>query len=103
MTIELLYFDGCPTWEAVHRDLNEIVARLGLNEAVEVIEVPDEETAQRLRFPGSPTVRVNGVDADADNAAGVFTMACRIYWVKGRAQGAPPRDLLETAIRNAQR
>ena len=100
MYIQLLYFDDCPNWEAVHAMLTDILAELGLQERIDLVRVPDDEAAQRLRFFGSPTVRVQDKDVEPDRGQRDYMLGCRLYWVNGRPQGAPPREWLVTAIRN---
>jgi len=51
--VEVLYFDGCPTYVAAARTLREVLAELGAE--VELVAVDTDEEAKRLRFPGSPT------------------------------------------------
>lgn len=38
---------------------------------LETVVVQDLEEAERKRFPGSPTVRINGMDIDPEVPAGV--------------------------------
>jgi hypothetical protein len=45
---------------------------------VEEVEVSDAAAAQALRFPGSPTIRINGVDAEPNEQLS-FGLACRLY------------------------
>jgi len=58
--VEILYFDGCPNYEQTHALVGALVAELGLKPKIELVGVPDAEAAARLRFLGSPTVRVDG-------------------------------------------
>ena len=101
MQIELLYFDDCPNWRSTLNDLKSILNAQGLEEAVSLIRVPDNESAQVLRFPGSPTVRINGRDIEADAPESGFNLECRIYWSEGRASGTPSNELLTHAINGA--
>ncbi len=98
MTVELLYFDGCPTWELVKAEIEEMLPMAGGGE-LRLVKVTTNAEAQRLRFPSSPTVRVGGVDAEPDAPTDGFNLECRLYWVDGRPQGRPPHDLLERALR----
>ena len=65
VSVELLYFDGCPSFGQLLPRLRRLVAEAGgdpqqiLLRAVETVEAADE-----LRFLGSPTLRVNGEDVD---------------------------------------
>jgi hypothetical protein len=64
MRIELLYFDGCPNHEALLPRLRELLA--GEAAKIDLRKVTDDEAAQRERFLGSPTIRVNGRDVEPD-------------------------------------
>ena len=63
--------------------------------------VDTEEEALSLRFPGSPTIRVAGVDIDADPAL-PHGLSCRIYSVNGELSGVPARQTIVQAIRGAR-
>ena len=58
MKIELLYFDGCPNYEALVPRLRAILEREGIETDVELRRVDTQEQAARLGFLGSPTVRI---------------------------------------------
>ena len=98
MEIEVLYFDGCPTWQATVSDLKEVLAELGLNEEVRLVRVESREKAERLRFLGSPTVRVNGNDVESSIPSEGFGMECRLYWVDGKPTASPPKQWIRDAI-----
>lgn len=100
MTIEVLYFDGCPNHEPAVARVREVLESLGIEATVREVRVATPEDAQRLEFPGSPTIRVNGVDIEPAARQGRdFAMGCRRY---GNS-GVPPRELIESAIRDALR
>lgn len=100
--VELLYFDGCPNYKTTLRDLEEIVKQEGLDAGITLVRVESEEEAKRLRFPGSPTVRVNGVDIEpVAREPEDFGLGCRIYRVQGRILGSPSREMLRRALRVA--
>ena len=97
--IELLYFDGCPNYEPTKRLVEEILTAEGLKADIQEIPVNSGEEALALRFPGSPTVRVNGRDIEpgAENKSG-FGLQCRVYREGNRILGVPPRRLLTAAL-----
>jgi hypothetical protein len=64
MTIQILYFEGCPNHLPTVARVKEVVARLGREVQIEEVEVTSPEDAASKRFLGSPTVLVNGVDID---------------------------------------
>ena len=98
MEIEVLYFDSCATWRAAVSDLHEVLSEMGLKEEVRLVRVESREEARRLKFLGSPTVRVNGKDVEPSIASEGFGMECRVYWVDGRPTGSPPVQWIKDAI-----
>jgi hypothetical protein len=62
MRIEVLYFEGCPNYLPAVERLRAVLSQEGLPLGVELIEVKEEAAAKELRFIGSPTIRVNGLD-----------------------------------------
>ena len=76
-----------------------MLAERGVEATVELREVRTDEEAQTLRFPGSPTIRVDGRDVDASGADGRPALTCRIYHLAdGRASPIPSREQLEEAL-----
>ena len=58
MQVEVLYFDGRPTYREVEKTLRGMLDREDAEaDVVELVAVNTDEEAQRLRFPGSPTGR----------------------------------------------
>ena len=101
--IDFLYFEDCPSHERALELLREVIQEEGLQSQVEIRKVETDEEAEALRFPGSPTIRVNGLDIDqhADLTVG---LACRAYRrADGRISPLPPKDRITRAIRNARR
>ena len=95
--IELLYFDGCPS----HEQLLPIVAQLAARSsaALRLRRVESPEAAERERFLGSPTVRVNGVDVDPGAAERTdFGLKCRIYRSEAGQSPLPPEPWLRAAL-----
>jgi hypothetical protein len=58
MKVEIQYFDGCPTYRAAEKTMREVLAEEGVEAEVELVAVNSDEEARWLRFPGSPTIRV---------------------------------------------
>src|SRR5579862_5876413 len=104
MKIELLYFTGCPHYEAFAPRLDALLAAHGSHVRVRHIEVNNVEQAQRLRFLGSPTVRVDGIDVDPSAVGRTdFGMQCRLYRAPTGMQGMPPDDLIIEALERSRR
>ena len=64
MKIEVLYFPGCNAHGSVVEMAREVVQALGLTAEIEDIPVRSHAEAERLRFLGSPSIRVDGVDIE---------------------------------------
>jgi hypothetical protein len=98
--IELLYWDGCPSHPEALALLHDVLASHGLVSEIDVREVHSQEEAETLRFPGSPTIRIDGRDVDEDGANQRPALNCRIYRSEdGRASPVPSRAQLEAALR----
>ncbi len=96
--IEILYFDGCPNREPTLDLAREVLGELGLKAEIREVRVETAEAAERERFLGSPSVRVNGRDIEPDaRERGDFALSCRVY----AGGGVPPRELLVAALREA--
>jgi hypothetical protein len=79
-TIELLYFDGCPHYEALLQHLRELLQSVGAGYRIQFHRIRDEQAARRERFLGSPTVRVDGYDVEPGaSERRNFGMTCRLY------------------------
>ena len=99
MKIEVLYWDGCPSHPEALELLHAVLAERGVEATVELREVRTDEEAKTLRFPGSPTIRVDGRDVDAFGADGRPALTCRIYYpADGRVSPIPSREQLEEAL-----
>ncbi|MFN3308619.1 MAG: hypothetical protein ACK44E_05355 [Anaerolineales bacterium] len=62
MEIELLYFEGCPSWEEALANLKKALDLDGVKASIKLTCVTDHDHATEVRFLGSPSFRVNGVD-----------------------------------------
>ena len=98
MNVEVLYFGGCPTYLAATRTLRDILAELGAEAEVELVAVESDEEAQRLRFPGSPTIRVDGRDLFPVPQRSVWALGCRTYATPEGLQGYPTREMIRDAL-----
>lgn len=98
--IELLYWEGCPSHPEAKSLVEQILAELGRDDEIVMTAVGSDEEAERLRFPGSPTIRVGGRDVDPEGASARPALTCRIYHLPdGRVSPIPSREQLEAALR----
>lgn len=98
LRIQVLYFADCPhsdeTFDLVRRFARS--PRRGI--VVDKIEVTSGAEAVRLRFLGSPTVQINGVDIDpAARGRTDYALTCRLYG----SSGVPAPEMITAAIREA--
>ena len=81
MTVEVLYFEGCPHADGAHALVQSCVSELGIDATV---------IKREADYP-SPTVRVDGRDVMGEPAASL--RACRL--------DVPTRDRILAALRRA--
>jgi len=102
MQVELLWFEGCPNHLGAESMLREVMAERGVSAALECVEVPDEATGNELCFPGSPTIRIDGVDIEPGwEPCDDCTPRCRVYATPEGLRGLPPREWVVEAVRLA--
>lgn len=100
--IELLWFQDCPNHEATEALLRERMVQAGMTAPVHRVEVADEETGILLRFPGSPTVRIDGLDVEPDwEWSGDGTPRCRLYATSRGLRGVPDAEWIDAALTRA--
>ena len=100
MRVEVLYFDGCPTYQTAEETLRGVLAREDIEADVELVAVNTNEEARRLRSPGSPTIRVNGEDLfPVANRVG-YALGCRMYATPEGLKGSPTAEMLKEALTN---
>ncbi len=67
VAVEVLVAPGCAHGRKTVGLVRDVLRALGHEDvAVVTVAVADDAGAEQLRFPGSPTVRVNGDDIDPD-------------------------------------
>jgi copper chaperone CopZ len=97
MKVQVLYFEGCPNHEPAVALARQVIADLGVDASVGEVEVKDADDAERMRFLGSPTVIVDGVDIEpCARSRTDFGFCCRTY----NGKGIPSRKLLEDALQH---
>jgi len=97
--VEILYFEDCPNREQARQLVEQAAADLGLQPELALVEVRDGEAAARLRFLGSPTVRVEGRDVEpgADERQ-EFVLSCRVYRSERGFAGQPDAAWVRKAL-----
>jgi hypothetical protein len=98
MLVEILYFEGCPNHEQLLPTVQRLAERAGAELRQRRIETPEQ--AERERFLGSPTVRVNGRDIDPGATERTdYGLKCRLYRPQALAPApAPPEEWIRAAL-----
>ena len=101
--VELFWWEGCPSTDKALATLRDVLAEEGLDgDAVRLREVRSDEEAERERFVGSPTIRIDGVEVapSEDEPAG---LTCRVYRLRdGRISPTPDPEDIRDVIRRAR-
>ena len=102
MKLELLYFDGCPSHERLYSRLEQLLREAGVSPPIELRRVESPEAAERERFLGSPSLRIDGWDVEpgADERTD-FGLKCRLYRAGAGASGLPPDAWISAALARA--
>ena len=103
MTVELLWWDGCPSHPEALADLERILREEGVAAEVTRVEVQDDEQARSERFPGSPTIRIDGRDILPPGEGEPYSLTCRVYRTRdGRISAVPDPEDVREAVRRAR-
>ncbi|WP_434578691.1 DF family (seleno)protein [Thermoanaerobacterium thermosaccharolyticum] len=101
MQISFLYFEGCPNSEPALNLLKEVLNEKGIKGEIELIEIKSEEDAYKYNFLGSPSIHINGKDIEKERRNDDPFYGCRIYKIKDRNYGIPPKEMILNAIDEA--
>ncbi len=108
LTVELLWWEGCPSTERALTELREALDELGLPGDVAMREIRTDAEAEAAAFTGSPTILIDGVElmaalgkgGDAEPAG----LNCRVYVRRdGRVSPTPDPEDLREALKGARR
>jgi len=101
MHIRLLLFKGCPSGPKAEEVLKQVLAEEKISDPIEIIDVPDIDTAVREKFLGSPTIQINGLDIEPSRQNDPPCHGCRLYRTPEGASGVPPKELIRSALQRA--
>jgi hypothetical protein len=101
MRIELLWWEGCPSHPEALAQLRQVLREEGVDPAaVELVEIADDEQAERERFFGSPTIRIDGEDILPPAQGQPVGLSCRVYHLRdGRSSPTPDIEDVRDAVR----
>ena len=102
MTVELLWWEGCPSYPEALSDLERILREEGVRADVTRVEIENDEQARSQRFPGSPTIRIDGEDIVPPGEGEPYSLTCRVYRTRdGRVSPVPDPEDVRDAVRRA--
>ncbi|HEX5466047.1 MAG TPA: hypothetical protein VFW92_05150 [Candidatus Limnocylindrales bacterium] len=79
-----------------------MIAEAAPGTPVRSIDATDPLVAAAYRFPGSPTIRIDGRDVDPSfSDPGDYTPRCRLYRTAAGLRGLPERAWLVAALTSA--
>ena len=97
--VEIFYFDGCPNHEPALELVERLSRELGIEPEVRLVNVADQEAAQRVRFLGSPTIRVGGRDVDPQTEErSDYALSCRVFHTEAGITGQPDERWVRDAL-----
>ncbi len=99
MKVEVLYIADCPNHKPAVERVRDALRDACMPEMVQEVEVSSQADAEAMRFLGSPTVQVNGLDVEPEaRAVQHFGLGCRSYAEDGHRSGLPSKDLIRRAL-----
>jgi len=96
--VELLYADLCPFWKETLKTIHEVATDLNAKVLIRKVKVSSQAKAKRFKFPGSPTVRINGVDIDPATREVEGYIGCRVYMYEGATYEFPPKEMIKSGF-----
>ena len=102
MRVEILWFEGCPNHERARSVVQSVLDARGLRIPIASVRIEDDAAARALKFPGSPTVRIDGIDVEpAFIDSGDYSLRCRLYRTGEGLRGLPEPAWIEQELANA--
>jgi hypothetical protein len=102
VVVELLYVAECPHYRATLGTIERLLEDRAGGAELRVVEIRELESAERLRFLGSPTVRVDGEDVEPGAKERTeYTIACRVYRTDEGVAGEPDERWIRAALDRA--
>ena len=100
--IEVLYVRDCPHYPGTLVLVERVRAELGIDAELRTSLIVDQAAADQARFPGSPTVRVDGRDVEPGSESTTeYVVGCRLYRLEHRFAGQPEEGWVREALLQA--
>ncbi len=102
MKIELYHTDTCPSWKKALEVLNSTLRKMNINERIDVILVKTQKEAEKYKFVGSPTVKINGEDIDpmAKNFKKFSANMCRTFHYNRKFSDHPTEEMITDFLKS---
>ena len=97
MRVELLYWDGDPSYMTTRQRLVEVLTEDAFETPIQMVAVASEDDAALLGMHGSPSIRIDGEDVDPDRF-GPVGLHARDYG----AGPVPDKELIRRAVQRAR-
>lgn len=101
LRFQLLHTRGCHGYKQAMEELEMALEEAGLPARFEVILINNQVSAEKYRFFGSPTIRINGqdIDPEAVSIEKFGQEACRPYFWRDKFYDYPPKDMILEAVK----
>jgi hypothetical protein len=99
MDIELLYFDGCPSWQSALANLKIALNEEKMNAKIQMVKIDKPEQAVEQKFLGSPSIRIGNADLWSEEREDYF-MGCRVYPTPEGLRGWPTIEMIREKLFN---
>jgi hypothetical protein len=97
MNIDLLYFEGCPSWHEGLENLKAALIGENIQAEINLVRVDDDADAARLKFLGSPSFRVDGEELWPEGRDR-YNLSCRVYPTSAGMKGVPTVEMLRKKL-----
>jgi hypothetical protein len=98
--IAFLYWEECQSHDEAFTRLRKVLREDRIDAEIELIKVRSDEEAKQLRFTGSPTILVDGIDIQQPTTTH-YALSCRAYQLEdGRISPLPSEVMIRTALKS---
>ena len=73
---------------------------VGIKDKIDIFVIKTQKDAEKHKFSGSPTIKINGEDMDtmAKKVTAHSPASCRPYFCKAKFYDYPPREMIMEAL-----
>ena len=99
MDITVLYCDDCPSLNPTLERVKKVLNEENIEQEILLKKVETSEEAVNLKFTGSPTILINGIDIDPPGEGSYFAMNCRAFKKEnGNISPIPPIEMIRKLV-----